>query len=127
MAKTKSWHELRIRSKVAPEKRVRTDAAVNQEIHRLDHVTKIEQLRRARNLSQQQIAKQLGTNQGAVSRLERQTDFYLSTLGRFVHALGGTLKIVVQFDDAEESIELNLFGDLQPPHAPGLEKKRVLA
>jgi len=125
MAKTKSWREFRRRPKVSPEQRTRTDAAVKNEVERLDRVTKIEQLRRARSLSQQQIAEQLGTNQGAVSRLERQTDFYLSTLGRFVHALGGTLKIVVQFDDAEEPIELDLLENLQPPPAPARERKRV--
>jgi predicted XRE-type DNA-binding protein len=127
MVKTKVWRELRGRSKVSPEQRSRTDAAVKKEVERLGRVTKIEQLRRARSLSQQQIAEQLGTNQGAVSRLERQTDFYLSTLGRFVHALGGTLKIVVQFDDAEEPIELDLLGDLQPPPAPAPLRKRLPA
>ncbi len=127
MAKTKSWRELRGRSKVAPDERALTDAAVMEKVERLDRVTKIEQLRRARSLSQQQIAEQLGTNQGAISRLERQTDFYLSTLGRFVHALGGTLKIVVQFDDADAPIELDLLGDLHPLQAPVHERKRVLS
>ncbi len=127
MAKAKSWRELRDRSKVAPDKRARTDVAVKEEVERLDRVTKIEQLRRARSRSQQQIAEQLGTNQGAVSRLERQTDFYLSTLARFVHALGGKLKIVVQFDDAQEPIELDLLGDLQPPQASATDRRRTLA
>ena len=127
MPKTREWSELRGRSKVSQEQRARTDAASKKEVERLDRVTKIEQLRRARSLSQQQIAEQLGTNQGAVSRLERQTDFYLSTLGRFVHALGGTLKIVAQFDDAEEPIELDLLGDLKSAPAPTPVRKRVPA
>jgi len=41
MAKTKSWRELRGRSKVAPDKRARTDAALKDEVQRIDHVTKI--------------------------------------------------------------------------------------
>jgi hypothetical protein len=36
MAKTRPWRELRERSKVSPEQRARTDAAVKKEIERLD-------------------------------------------------------------------------------------------
>jgi len=115
MIKAKSWYELRGRSNVSREQRSRTDSRVKKEVERLDRVTKIEQLRRARSLSQQQIAEQLGANQGALARFERQTDFYLSTIGRFVHAIGGRLKIVVQFDDSKEPIEFDLLGDLQSP------------
>jgi hypothetical protein len=125
MAKAKAWRELLGRSKVSPEQRARTDEAVKSEVERLERVTKIEQLRRARSLSLQQVAEQFGANR--VSSLERQTDFYLSTLRRFVHALGGTLKIVVQFDGAEEPIELDLLGDLQPPNASASERKGVSA
>ncbi|MGH7728293.1 MAG: helix-turn-helix domain-containing protein [Vulcanimicrobiaceae bacterium] len=81
------------------------------ELVRLDRVTRLDQLRRARSSSQVQLAEQLGTNQGALSRLEHQTDLCVSTLRRFVHALGGELQIVAQFDDAEP-IDLDLFGDL---------------
>ncbi len=77
MAKTKSWRELRGRSKVAPDKRARTDAALKDEVkHRPRH----------KDCS----GGVLGTSRS--SEIVEQ-----STLGRFVHALGGKLKIVVQF------------------------------
>lgn len=115
MPKTKSWREIRAtRSKLTPAQREAVDRRAKAESARLMSVTKLDQLRRARNLSQEQLADQLGTNQGAVSRLERQSDLYLSTLQRFVHAMGGRLHIQAQFTDAEP-IELDLFADLESP------------
>ena len=37
--------------------------------------------------------------QSAVSRIERRTDMYLSTLTHVVAAMGGTLEIIAQFPD----------------------------
>jgi hypothetical protein len=39
----------------------------------------------------------LGIPQGAVSRLERHTDMYVSTLRNYIRAMGGELKITVVF------------------------------
>jgi hypothetical protein len=36
-------------------------------------------------------------NQAAISKTERQNDIYVSTLRRFVSALGGKLKLVASF------------------------------
>jgi transcriptional regulator with XRE-family HTH domain len=56
-------------------------------------------LRKARHRSQKQIAKQLGINQAAVSKMERRTDMYISTLRDLVRAMGGELEITAQFPD----------------------------
>ncbi len=56
-------------------------------------------LRRALGVDQTELAKRLGMTQGAVSRLERSPDPKLSTLRKISHALGGTLRIEVDFDD----------------------------
>jgi transcriptional regulator with XRE-family HTH domain len=108
------WSEIRKGSKLTNERRAELDHQVLEESLERAVVTKIEQLRHARSLTQDQLAQQLGTNQGAISRLEHQSDLYLSTLQRFVHALGGRLEIVVKFKDAEP-IELDLFGDIAAP------------
>src|SRR5205823_11969284 len=57
------------------------------------------QLREARRRSQAELAKKLGVQQAAISRLERRTDMYLSTLRNLIEAMGGTLEIVAQFPD----------------------------
>src|ERR1700678_2947442 len=56
-------------------------------------------IREARRLSQEAVAKKLGVQQPTVSKIERQTDMYLSTLRSYLAALGGELQIVAQFPD----------------------------
>lgn len=65
----------------------------------------LQELRQARALSQDEIAKALGIKQAAVSKLERRTDMYLSTLRKFVEALGGRLEIVAHFPEGDISVE----------------------
>lgn len=57
----------------------------------------LRELRKARHQSQKQIAKQLGINQAAVSKMERRTDMYISTLRDLVRAMGGDLEIIARF------------------------------
>jgi predicted XRE-type DNA-binding protein len=105
---SRPWREIRAKhSKVTPERQAEIDAEVRREIARM----RLRDLRQARQLSQVQIAETLGMRQGDVSRLERQTDMYLSTLARFVTASGGRLRLVAEYDDAEP-IELDVLGGL---------------
>ena len=67
----------------------------------------LDELREAREMTQVHLAKILGVNQAAVSKLERRTDMYVSTLQDFVKALGGELKITVRFP--EGTVEIDQF------------------
>ena len=49
----------------------------------------LQELRQARKLTQQRLAKKLGIGQDGVSRLEQRSDLLLSTLRSYVQALGG--------------------------------------
>jgi hypothetical protein len=60
-----------------------------------------QELRRAREQTQVQVAKILGISQDSVSRLEQRTDVLLSTLQNYVAALGGRLLLVAKFPDQE--------------------------
>jgi DNA-binding XRE family transcriptional regulator len=64
------------------------------------HDLRLQELRRACGKTQQEVATALGTPQGAVSRLEGQEDLYLSTLRRYIEALGGRLEMRAVFEDA---------------------------
>jgi DNA-binding XRE family transcriptional regulator len=64
------------------------------------------ELRRARNLTQVQLAKNLGISQPEVSRIEHQSDVYLSTLRSYVAATGGDLDLVARF--GAEGVSLTL-------------------
>jgi DNA-binding XRE family transcriptional regulator len=61
----------------------------------------LQELRRARKLTQVRIAKALGISQDGVSRLEKRSDFLLSTLRKTVEAMGGNLSLVAEFPDRE--------------------------
>ena len=47
-------------------------------------------------MTQQHLARILNVNQAAVSKMERRTDMYVSTLQDFVRAMGGELKITAK-------------------------------
>jgi transcriptional regulator with XRE-family HTH domain len=57
----------------------------------------LEELRDALRLTQQQLAKTLNVDQSAISKLERRTDMYVSTLERVIEAMGGRLEIRAVF------------------------------
>lgn len=59
----------------------------------------LQELRQARRLTQEELARALGVNQASVSKLERRTDMYISTLQRFIEAMGGTLEITARFPE----------------------------
>jgi transcriptional regulator with XRE-family HTH domain len=56
-------------------------------------------IREARHRSQVAVAEKLGVQQPTVSKIERQTDIYLSTLRNYIAAVGGELQIVATFPD----------------------------
>ena len=61
----------------------------------------LRQLRLRQRRTQAQVAEAMGTEQDRVSRLERRADARLSTLKDYIAALGGTLRLVVDFPDRE--------------------------
>jgi transcriptional regulator with XRE-family HTH domain len=71
------------------------------------------ELRKARELTQVDLAKRLGVDQAAVSQLESRADVLVSTLKGYVRGLGGDLSIVAKFPDAP-SVELTCFADIDP-------------
>ena len=52
-------------------------------------------IRRAAGLTQVELATALGTSQGQISRIERQSDLLLSTLIAYLTALGVEASLVV--------------------------------
>lgn len=68
------------------------------------------ELRRARAMTQIQLAESLGTSQSEVSRIERQADMVLSTLRDFIEGLGGELVVLARFPE-EQWAEITI-GDL---------------
>src|SRR5262245_16909283 len=68
------------------------------------------ELRHARQMSQERLAEMLGKKQASVSKIEHRTDMYISTLRSYIEAMGGQLKIVAHFPDGD--IVINQFQEL---------------
>jgi DNA-binding XRE family transcriptional regulator len=59
----------------------------------------LQELRRAREMTQVKMAKKLGVAQKQISEIEKRTDMHISTLRRSIEAMGGTLALVAEFPD----------------------------
>lgn len=70
----------------------------------------LHELRRARQLSQEQLAEELGATQPEISKMEHRADMYVSTLRRFVEAMGGELEIIARFPDG--TVRISQFQEL---------------
>ena len=71
----------------------------------------LDEIRKARQMTQVKLAEILGVNQGEISKIEHRTDIYLSTLAGYVEALGGKLEIRAVFPDRE--MRITQFEDLR--------------
>ena len=99
----KNFKELQ--AKMSAESRARSEAKAKQLIQEMA----LDELRTARNLTQEHLAKVLGIEQSAVSKMERRTDVYVSTLADFIRAMGGALEIRAVFPEA--IVRINQFGN----------------
>ncbi len=64
----------------------------------------LDQLRKAQEMTQLEVAKVPGVNQGEVSKIEHRSDICISTLAEYIEALGGRLEIRAVFQDREVRI-----------------------
>ena len=71
----------------------------------------LQELRKARELTQVHMAKALNVRQESISKLENRSDMMLSTLRGYIEAMGGELNLVVSFPE-QEPIKLNGLLDL---------------
>lgn len=105
-ASVRTWRDLKNRT-MSAESRARVDARVRETLASLP----LSEIRRAIGLTQVELAETLDIGQGTISKLERQSDMYLSTLRRYVEALGGELRLTVEFPDGRR-IEIDGIADL---------------
>jgi predicted transcriptional regulator len=89
-----------VRHKASPEVRERVKREALSEYAQMQK-SGVGALRMARKLTQVAVAEQMQVTQGVVSRLESQKDWNLSTLRKYVGALGGRLELRAVFPDDE--------------------------
>jgi hypothetical protein len=80
------------------------------ERRRLVDEMSLHQLRKARELTQTRLADELRIGQGDVSKLERRTDMYVSTLASYLQAVGAELEIRAFFPDGH-AVKITQFSE----------------
>jgi DNA-binding transcriptional regulator YiaG len=93
-------------AKMAPERQTR----VRERAQALLAELPLQELRQARRMTQEALAKRLGSQQALVSKLERRADMYVSSLRTYIQALGGDLEIVARFPDG--AVRITQFGEI---------------
>ena len=95
MARTprRKWSTLK--GAMSPAAKARVDARVRKTLASMP----LAEIRKAIGLTQVELAESLELGQGSVSKIEHQADMYISTLRRYVHALGGELHLTAEFPD----------------------------
>ena len=73
--------------------------------------TTLKDLREAFAHTQVELAQSLGVGQDTISRIERRTDMLLSTLRRYVEAMGGRLELVARFPNRSPLVIEQLAAD----------------
>ena len=99
--------------KLPPERRKRIEERTAQLI--AEEMT-LRQLRKARKVTQQKLAKSLHIGQEGVSRLEKRSDLLISTLRGYVKAMGGSLSLVAEFPDSGPVVLSGIAGDEPKRH-----------
>jgi len=102
MAGRTKWAD--IRGEITPEERARIDALKVQA--RADSVAfNLAELRKARELTQVELAERLKTAQPTVSAMENAGDNLVSTVRNVVESLGGQLEMVAVFGDERIALD----------------------
>ncbi|MBI2072406.1 MAG: XRE family transcriptional regulator [Gemmatimonadetes bacterium] len=84
-----------LRAGMAPERQKRAHERAQEMLAELP----LRELRQARHLTQEALARVLRSNQALVSKLERRADMYVSSLRSYIEAMGGELEIIARFPD----------------------------
>ena len=112
MSGHRKWSE--IRGPRTPEQEARIAAGMAA----MQFAQRLAALREVRGLTQTAVADRMGVSQPHVAQIETRDDVYLSTLVRYIRALGGDLRLCAVFpDEATIEVTLNTSLDEQAPEA----------
>lgn len=96
-----------LRAKMSPEAQERAREKAKKDLEEMA----LDELREARAMTQEHLAKLLGVKQATVSKMERRADMYISSLQAIVQAMGGKLQIVAVFPEGK--VEIDQFSKLR--------------
>lgn len=118
--KTFAWKDLK--HKVSPEERTQIKRDAIEELDRMGFAS----LRKARQQTQVELAEKLGIDQASVSAIENRSDLLLSTLAKYIRALGGDVEIRAVFPEASFNLEPLMTGEVGLATTDvGFSKRRI--
>jgi transcriptional regulator with XRE-family HTH domain len=101
----KSFNELK--KKMSPGARKEAERRTREILAKMP----LQELRNARHITQETLASTLSIKQSAVSKMEKRTDMYISTLRHIIRAMGGNLDIIARFPDGD--VKINQFEEIE--------------
>jgi predicted XRE-type DNA-binding protein len=90
-----------LKNKLSDESKARIQKHIENALQEMP----LAELRQARMYTQQQIADALKIKQASVSKMEGQADMYISTMRKFIEAMGGELEIIAKFPEGSIKVE----------------------
>ena len=87
-----------LRAEMSPERQERVKARTESLLQEMA----LSELRRARQMSQAELAQVLGIRQPSIADMEKRTDMYISTLRGLIEGMGGELDIIARFPGQQE-------------------------
>ncbi len=90
-----------LKEKLSPERQKRVAKRIKSAMAEMP----LAELRQARKITQQQIAATLKIKQASVSKMESQTDMYISTMRKYIQAMGGELEIIAKFPEGNVKVD----------------------
>jgi transcriptional regulator with XRE-family HTH domain len=94
----KNFKELQDR--MPTEARIRSEEAAEKLIREMG----LAELREAMDLTQESLADALHMKQASISKMERRSDMYISTLSKIIEAMGGELQIIANMPNGRVQI-----------------------
>jgi DNA-binding XRE family transcriptional regulator len=94
----KNFKELQ--EKMPREARLRSEASAEKMISEMG----LAELRAAMDMTQESLANALHVKQASISKMERRSDMYISTLSKIIEAMGGELQIVAKMPNGNVKI-----------------------
>jgi Helix-turn-helix. len=108
-----------LRAKMSPESRARAEAKAQAMLAEMP----LNELRRARGLSQKELAEELRVQQPSIAKMEKRTDMYISTLRNHIKAMGGELEVVARFPEGD--VTISNFSEIADSGTPDGKKRNA--
>jgi len=102
-----------LEARMSPDRRARVQAKVEEAIREMP----LDELREALNLTQESLAEALHVKQPFISKVERRTDMYISTLRKIIEAMGGQLEIRAVLPNG--AVRINQFEEIRRRNTTG--------